>query len=88
MSTISNSRLFQVHILIIHVVASLGIFLWSHSPADYDYVLERIIWRRWWCNGYRRKKWIRAFDSKYWTWLNAFNIVRILLVNSKVDWSG
>ena len=32
-----------------------------------------------WCNGYRRRKWTRRHEFKYWTRLIALHIARILL---------
>ena len=38
-------------------------------------------WRCPWCNGYRRRKWIRRHEFKSWTRLIAFHIVLIPLRN-------
>ena len=56
-------------------------------------------YRVWWCNGYRRRKWTRQHEFKFWTRLIEFHIALIplgkvwiqlfslqLWVNSRADW--
>ena len=39
----------------------------------------KTLWRRPWCNGYRRRKWTQRHEFKCWTRLIAFHIVLIPL---------
>ena len=40
------------------------------------------MWRCWWCNGYRRRKWTRRHEFKSWTRLFAFHLALIPLAST------
>ena len=61
----------------------------NNTKAQIDYVLINKKWNNsalnWWkcpwCNGYRRRKWTRRHEFKFWTRLIVFHIALILLGN-------
>ena len=44
-----------------------------------NYSITKIRWRCPWCNCYRRRKWTRRYEFKFWTRLIAFHIALIPL---------
>ena len=86
---------------------SFSFILWSAGTAKstiffipWEFSTSALIlWRCLWCNGYRRRKWIRQHEFKSWTRLIAFHVALISLgkvwiqlfslqlwVNSRADW--
>ena len=86
--------------VIVHfrVLSIWGCF--ESSKKDDEVLIHYKVARRCqWCNGYRRTKWTRQHEFKFWTRLIAFLIALIplgkvwiqlfslqLWVNSRVDW--